>query len=388
METKERKMRNNKAGGIVCKWIPSKGYGFIRVPGQKDDLYVHTTDILPRERKDLNIGEIVTFYINTNKKSGRTKAVRVKGNGAGFMVNEDAGFTGVSKIPAEFLTPLNLLQSNTSPHNLLQQNTSPDKVDVGNKKNDENNTKPDNTTDSTGKESKVTFQERMKPDEIPNDTSIAHHFQSDEDEEIAVSLKPEEMQLWENFKALHVSMRSSSGNFDANNNETAEVYAAAQDKCIFPSGRPSQSVNQISVPPMYMSRNSMDDDPSVMVQSVHHNAPFMPIPIQQNQMNQQDMLRMSGGSLPFPNVQPHMSYGDVPMVPVLIENPAMVPMHAGNPNIINPLTSPTMDVYPHLRMSNDGGLFPTGNNMQIQQLPYQNPGMRASYEWSVSTPMM
>jgi cold shock CspA family protein len=82
---------------MVCKWIPSKGYGFIRIPGSQTDLYVHTTDVLPKERNDLRIGEVVTFVIFTNPKTGRTKAVKVKGNGGGFIVNENSGFTGVSK---------------------------------------------------------------------------------------------------------------------------------------------------------------------------------------------------------------------------------------------------------------------------------------------------
>jgi hypothetical protein len=280
-------------------------------------------------------------------------------------------------------------------------------------------------------ECKVTFEDETQPDILsltqPNDFSIAHHFQSDDDEEeIAVKLKPEEIELWENFKALHVSMRSS-GTDDGINSESAQAYAVAQDNCIFPVGRPSNFsrtsngvMQQLAIPPMYMSRNSfsMDDDPNnFMRQSTpYHPDPMAFIPNQQVQVNQQDMLRMSGGDhgsmamsmnmCSFPNMQSRISYGDTPMVPVLIDNPSNmlpVPVSVMNPPTMLPVPNPTdaymastMDVYPHLRVSNhsDGTnqLFPTGNNIQIEQVPYMNPtvtpGMRGSYDWSIRGPMM
>jgi len=278
-EVQKIKKTKKKIGGIVCKWIPSKGYGFIRIPGQEDDLYVHSSDIIPKERINLNIGEIVTFFIYTNKKSGRAKAIRVKGNGAGFTVNEEAGFTGVSKYPTENLPLLDIFQKSNDNNN-------------NNKKvNNDNEGKNMNATEEKATR-QVAFEEvtlETQPDtgcmaSQPNDKSIAHHFQSEE-EDISVRLKPEELQLWENFKALHTSIRDTTDS-DGSGRQIAQTYADAQDKCIFPTGRNS-NISQINVPPMYMSRTSLSDDSNGAMCMRQSGTTYICDPAQ---TNQQDML--------------------------------------------------------------------------------------------------
>jgi len=95
--------------------------------------------------------------------------------------------------------------------------------------------------------------------------------------------------------------------------------------------------------------------------------PMGPIPMQNMPMQNMSMQNMS-----MQNMQP--------MVPILIDNPnnIMVPM-----NVMNPPMMPMDGSYTQLRVSYDDGnqLFPTGQNIQVEQIPYMNPnmGMRASY---------
>jgi cold shock CspA family protein len=284
------KKSKRKIRGIVCKWIPSKGYGFIRIPGQEDDLYVHSSNIIPRERNNLNIGEIVTFFIHTSKKSGRTKAIRVRGNGAGFTVNEYAGFTGVNEFPTGILSPLTIFQKSNNNNN---EKVNHDNEEITMKKNEERATE------------QLTFEEAINQTDTdststqPSDKSIAHHFQSDEiKQEITVRLKPEELKLWENFKALSKSIPNT--------------YAPREDG-----------------------------------ENMHIS---MPMPMQNMQHS----------------------------VPFLYTNPNMTPMNGMNPPMM-----PMDGSYTQLRVSYDSGnqLFPTGQNIQVEQIPYMNPnmGMRASY---------
>jgi cold shock CspA family protein len=67
-----------KYTGKVCKWIGVKGYGFICMKGQKNNLYVNKSNIQSKNRKNLNIGEKVTFYVKINNKTGCCKAIQVK----------------------------------------------------------------------------------------------------------------------------------------------------------------------------------------------------------------------------------------------------------------------------------------------------------------------
>jgi cold shock CspA family protein len=82
-------MNNNIAGetklkkrwiytGKVCNWIPNRDYGFIRMQGRKNDLYFHVDGIDSEERTSLTIGELVTFEVYYNPRTGRPKAIKIK----------------------------------------------------------------------------------------------------------------------------------------------------------------------------------------------------------------------------------------------------------------------------------------------------------------------
>merc|ERR1719510_543478 len=65
--------------GTIKKWLP-RGFGFIEVEN-RDDVFVHFSNCDGREF--LNIGENVTFDIETDDRSGKLRAVNVVGDGTG-----------------------------------------------------------------------------------------------------------------------------------------------------------------------------------------------------------------------------------------------------------------------------------------------------------------
>jgi len=66
--------------GKVVKWIPNKGYGFIRVDDDATEIFCHRND-LKTERQDLNIGENCSFVKEI--RDGKPRALDVTGDGTG-----------------------------------------------------------------------------------------------------------------------------------------------------------------------------------------------------------------------------------------------------------------------------------------------------------------
>lgn len=47
--------------GTVKHWFDEKGYGFIRMEGEREDIFVHYTEIRMDGRRTLNPGQTVKF---------------------------------------------------------------------------------------------------------------------------------------------------------------------------------------------------------------------------------------------------------------------------------------------------------------------------------------
>lgn len=64
-----------KTNGVVKSYNTETGYGFLTTIDEQDDIYVHATNVLAKD-KILNIGDQVSFlYTNTDKG---LKAVQVR----------------------------------------------------------------------------------------------------------------------------------------------------------------------------------------------------------------------------------------------------------------------------------------------------------------------
>merc|ERR1719353_1771375 len=64
----------------TCKWFNvEKGYGFIAVEGQDQDVFVHQSDIYSPGFRSLAEGERLEFRLITDEKTGKVKAVDVTG---------------------------------------------------------------------------------------------------------------------------------------------------------------------------------------------------------------------------------------------------------------------------------------------------------------------
>lgn len=77
--------------GKVVKWIPNKGYGFIRVDEDATEIFCHRND-LKTERQDLNIGENVSFVKEI--RDGKPRALDVTGDGTGTKAKPRSGGRG------------------------------------------------------------------------------------------------------------------------------------------------------------------------------------------------------------------------------------------------------------------------------------------------------
>ena len=61
----------------TVKWFnPTKGYGFIEVEDDSNDVFVHITELERSGISNLTEGQKVTFELATNK--GKTSAVNLK----------------------------------------------------------------------------------------------------------------------------------------------------------------------------------------------------------------------------------------------------------------------------------------------------------------------
>jgi len=76
--------------GKIVKWVPHKGYGFIQTRQSEYDYFFHATDILPRNRDHMNIGENVTFSITGDESGSQAKerAIGVLGDGSGQPIDK------------------------------------------------------------------------------------------------------------------------------------------------------------------------------------------------------------------------------------------------------------------------------------------------------------
>jgi CspA family cold shock protein len=61
--------------GTVKRWLNGRGYGFIGVDGQEEDVFVHNSDV--ERRSSLRVGERVEFDIEETNRGPRAVNVLV-----------------------------------------------------------------------------------------------------------------------------------------------------------------------------------------------------------------------------------------------------------------------------------------------------------------------
>ena len=66
--------------GIVTKWFPTRGFGFVKSEGSSEDLFAHMTEI-EGKFNSLSIGKTVSFTRAYNVKRGKFQATKVSGEG-------------------------------------------------------------------------------------------------------------------------------------------------------------------------------------------------------------------------------------------------------------------------------------------------------------------
>merc|ERR1719201_652519 len=70
----------------TCKWFSAeKGYGFISVNGEEQDVFVHQSDIYAAGFRSLAEGEAVEFRLATDEKTGKLKAADVTGPDGAYV---------------------------------------------------------------------------------------------------------------------------------------------------------------------------------------------------------------------------------------------------------------------------------------------------------------
>jgi CspA family cold shock protein len=68
-------MSDTKQGKV--KWFkPSKGYGFISTEGDKD-VFLHISDLRRSGIETVNEGDVLSFQLGTDGKTGKEKATNV-----------------------------------------------------------------------------------------------------------------------------------------------------------------------------------------------------------------------------------------------------------------------------------------------------------------------
>merc|ERR1719419_1235360 len=72
-----------KLTGVVKKWMPDYGYGFLTPADGSGDLFVHFKQIEGGKARGLNIGENVTYTLGINPSTGNPMAENVVGDGSG-----------------------------------------------------------------------------------------------------------------------------------------------------------------------------------------------------------------------------------------------------------------------------------------------------------------
>merc|ERR1719382_78103 len=70
----------------ACKWFDStKGFGFIAVEGEEQDVFVHQSDIYAPGFRSLAEGEELEFKVAADPKTGKLKAVEVTGPDGAYV---------------------------------------------------------------------------------------------------------------------------------------------------------------------------------------------------------------------------------------------------------------------------------------------------------------
>jgi len=77
--------------GSVKKWIGDRGFGFIVPADGGQDVFVHFSGI--SGKRELNVGENVTFDVEIDDRSGKPRAINVVGDGSGQPA-QSGGFGG------------------------------------------------------------------------------------------------------------------------------------------------------------------------------------------------------------------------------------------------------------------------------------------------------
>lgn len=64
--------------GTVKFFNDTKGYGFISIDDSKEDIFVHFSGIAGNGHKSLSEGQKVTFEVETDPRTGKTRACDVR----------------------------------------------------------------------------------------------------------------------------------------------------------------------------------------------------------------------------------------------------------------------------------------------------------------------
>lgn len=68
--------------GKLVRWLDDKGYGFISQDNGEQDLFIHISALKGMSRKPV-IGDVIHYQVGFDKKSGKTRAINAKIEGAG-----------------------------------------------------------------------------------------------------------------------------------------------------------------------------------------------------------------------------------------------------------------------------------------------------------------
>jgi CspA family cold shock protein len=55
--------------GTIARWFETRGFGFISVEGQPNDIFIHVSDV--NEQSDLQMGDEVKFDVSDTSKGPR-----------------------------------------------------------------------------------------------------------------------------------------------------------------------------------------------------------------------------------------------------------------------------------------------------------------------------
>eukprot|EP00668_Euglena_longa_P003832 GGOE01004492.1.p2 GENE.GGOE01004492.1~~GGOE01004492.1.p2 ORF type:complete len:185 (+),score=22.10 GGOE01004492.1:70-624(+) len=73
--------------GVVRRWVPEKGFGFIQRDDGEDDIFVHAYALNCKGFRSLTAGQAVSFDVNDSQ--GKPRAVNVSGPGGEPLLGGD-----------------------------------------------------------------------------------------------------------------------------------------------------------------------------------------------------------------------------------------------------------------------------------------------------------